>query len=112
MKTSHLENQFATLWKMMGLSVKPEVEYRFHPPRLFRFDFAWPRQKVAVEIEGGLYHGKGGHTNVNGFNANCEKQNIAVLDGWRLLRFTERMLTNDPAGCVSAVNTLITEEKL
>jgi len=40
---------------------KPQVEYRFHPVRRFRFDAAWVDKKVALEYEGGVYlHGKAG----------------------------------------------------
>ena len=63
-----------------------EREYRFHAVRKWRFDFAWPTRKVAVEIEGGSWsHGR--HTRGSGFAQDCEKYNAAVLDGWRVLRF-------------------------
>lgn len=107
LRASYLEEYFARLWRQHGCKCPLQAEYRFHPPRLFRFDFAWPDKKVAVEIEGGIYMAKGGHTNVKGFNANCEKHNLATLDGWRFFRFTEKMLTNDPVGCVETVRKLL-----
>jgi hypothetical protein len=30
-------------------------EFRFHPERLFRFDFALPHIKLGVEVEGGIF---------------------------------------------------------
>ena len=66
---------------------EPEEEYRFHPVRRWRFDFAWPDQKVAVEIEGGVYNG-GRHTRGKGFEGDCIKYNTAQLMGWTVLRFT------------------------
>ena len=87
----------------------PVRELRFAPPRLFRFDFAWPELKVAVEIEGGLY-GKSRHTTVGGFNKDCEKYNLAVENGWRVLRFTEKMLKNDPVGCIAITKRVLQEE--
>jgi very-short-patch-repair endonuclease len=109
MKSSHLEKYFASLWERFGGKDVPVTEHRFHPPRLFRFDFAWPDKKAAVEIEGGLY-GKGRHTTVGGFNKDCEKYNLAVLDGWRVLRFTEKMLTSDPLACVQDVRELVGQD--
>lgn len=38
--------------KDLGIDIIPE--YRFHPTRKWRFDFAIPHIKVAIEIEGGL----------------------------------------------------------
>ena len=30
-------------------------EYRFHPARRWRFDVAWPAQRIAVEVDGGQW---------------------------------------------------------
>ena len=67
--------------------LSPVREHQFHDSRKWRFDFAFPAEKLAVEIEGGIYSG-GRHTTGNGFKADCEKYNEAVLQGWRILRFT------------------------
>ena len=66
-----------------------EKEYRFHPTRRWRFDFAHPLYKIAVEIEGGIWVGVGGrHNRASGFLKDMEKYNQAVICGWQLLRFT------------------------
>ena len=59
-----------------------EREYRFSPARRWRFDFAWPDIKLAVEIEG-----RGRHQTVVGYRSDCDKYNEAVRLGWRVLRF-------------------------
>ena len=64
-------------------------EHKFHETRKWRFDFAWPDQKLAVEVEGGAFSG-GRHTRGIGFVKDCEKYNAAVLAGWRVLRFVPR----------------------
>lgn len=66
---------------------KPEREYQFHTGRRWRFDFAWPARMVAVEIEGGVWNG-GRHTRGAGYAADLDKYNQAVMDGWRVLRFS------------------------
>ena len=64
---------------------EPVREYRFDAVRLWRFDFAWPAERVAVEIEG--VHGGGGrHQRVDGFLADCEKYEAALAQGWRVYR--------------------------
>jgi hypothetical protein len=61
----------------------PEREHRFDTGgRRWRFDFAWPAVKLAVEIEG-----RGRHQSVVGYRADCEKYNAAVAQGWRVMRF-------------------------
>lgn len=78
-------------------------EYTFAPPRRYRFDFCWPDYKLAVELEGGLYtHGKqvdgrvmkSRHLTIKGFEADCEKYNLAALRGWLVLRFPARHVQN------------------
>lgn len=76
----------------LGLRLYPHIppverEYRFHEDRKWRFDFAWPDWKIAVEIEGGTFSG-GRHTRGVGFADDCRKYNCAALLGWRLFRFT------------------------
>lgn len=76
--------------------LEPEREYKFHPTRRWRFDFAWPEKKLAVEIEGGTWQ-IGRHQRAGGFSADCEKYNQAALLGWRTLRFTTAMVTEGTA---------------
>jgi hypothetical protein len=63
----------------------PEAEYRFFPERKWRFDFAWPWAKVALEVEGGVWTG-GRHTRGSGFVRDIEKYNRAAVLGWRVVR--------------------------
>lgn len=64
-----------------------EAEYRFHPTRRWRFDWAYPAKKVAVEFEGGVAT-RGRHTRILGYTKDCEKYNQAALLGWAVLRYT------------------------
>ena len=66
---------------------EPEREYRFAPPRRWRFDFAWPGMMLALEVEGGVWS-TGGHTSGKGFTDDCEKMNEALCRGWRVIRVT------------------------
>ena len=79
----------------------PEREFQFAKPRRWRFDFAWPKYMLAVEIEGGVWS-QGRHTRGVGFVADCEKYNTATLMGWRVLRFPTQHATNGYASSVIA----------
>lgn len=73
-----------------------EREYRFAPPRRWRFDFAWPSVMVALEVEGGTRNG-GRHVRGAGYENDCEKYNEAVIMGWRVLRVTSSQVTSGQA---------------
>ncbi len=62
-------------------------EYRFAPPRRWRFDWAHPDRKVAIEIEGGVFVG-GRHVRPVGYGQDCKSINEAAVRGWRVLRYT------------------------
>jgi len=94
---------FAGYWRLLTPSYaeQPEREVRFHPDRRWRFDFGWIEQRVAVEIDGNAWHVKGGGR--HGKDSDLEKLNAAVALGWRVFRFSPKMLTDDPASCVAMV---------
>ena len=93
--TADLELELLSQIRLLDLP-EPEREYRFHPVRRWRFDYAWPSRMVAVEIEGGTWTG-GRHTNPAGFEKDCEKYNNAALLGWRVMRFTSGMVRSGEA---------------
>ncbi len=112
---SELEDKLAFHLTMSGPDTKVfEREYRFAAyacggpgkgirARLkkaglqdWRFDFAWPDLKLAVEVEGGTWNG-GRHTRGKGFEEDCIKYNAAMLLGWNVARFTSGMITSGKA---------------
>lgn len=78
------ERQVGELVEALGVEA-PVAEHRFHPVRRWRFDFAWPERKLAVELEGGVWS-QGRHTRGQGFVDDCEKYNAAAVMGWTVLR--------------------------
>ncbi len=99
--SSSLELKF--LDAIEGLPL-PEREVKFHVPadgekkRQWRFDFAWPELKIAVEMEGGVFT-EGRHTRGIGFSNDAEKYNVAVLQGWQILRYTASTLGSAKEQC-------------
>lgn len=80
---SQAERNFYLAWRMAPLPGADLVaEHVFHPTRKWRFDFAFPSVKVAIEIDG-----RGRHQTISGVRGDCEKHNEAIRMGWRVLRF-------------------------
>lgn len=85
---------FATLCRAHALAA-PLAEYPFALAigRRWRFDYAWPDRRVALEVEGGVFSRKGSrHTRGAGFRSDIDKYNRAALDGWLLLRVLPEQL--------------------
>ena len=85
------EKKYSTL----GLGMWKE-EYVFLKDRRFRFDFAWPKHMIAVEIEGGTWN-QGRHVTGAGFAKDFEKYNVAALEGWSVYRFPTQMVNDETA---------------
>lgn len=83
------------VWKPWGIET-PEREWRFHPKRRWRFDYAWVGLQVAVEIDGAIWAG-GRHTRSYGFLADMEKRNEAQRMGWNVYHFTPQQLKDGSA---------------
>lgn len=82
-------------------------EYRFDNTRRWRFDWARPFNRIAVEVDGGRWMPGGGR---HGSDADREKMNAAAADGWRVFRFSPTQLTSDPRGCVAEVERALLSE--
>jgi hypothetical protein len=63
------------------------TEYRFHPVRKWRFDYAIPDKMIAIEYNG-IMSAKSRHTTVIGYSNDLEKINQAQLLGWKVLQYT------------------------
>lgn len=87
--------QLARLCRLCGLP-EPVREHRFLPDRKFRFDLAWPEEKLAVEIHGGRWI-YGRHQRPLGFQRDVEKHNLALLSGWRVLIVLPEMIADGRA---------------
>lgn len=84
---SVLETRFAQLVRRAAI---PDPVRQYEGPG-YRIDFAWPAQRVAVELDGLAFH-VGREAQLR----DRERQNGVVLDGWRVLRFTWHDVTRRP----------------
>ena len=89
---SYLEDEFD--WQFMQAhphGPMPEHQYKFRPDRKWMFDFAWPNDKLALEINGGTAGGRGAHSRGPSVDKDYEKWIAAQLDGWTVLLATASM---------------------
>lgn len=80
-------------------------------------DFAWPPQKVLVEIDGGNHlvrydsngvpRAVGRHTQ----DGDYEKINAAIELGWLPLRYTTSMIKTKPVECCEQVHRVLTKRR-
>lgn len=92
-KNSKLEAKFLQAWALSPLDDCPlEQEYRFCERR-WRFDIAYPLQRVAVELNGGSYR-RGRHNRGKGVENDYEKLNAAQRLGWVVLQYGSSHLSS------------------
>ena len=63
------------------------TEWPFHPERKWRFDYARPDLKIAIEVDGGVFTG-GRHSGGVGQVKDMEKCNNACSLGWLVYHIT------------------------
>ena len=83
------------------------TEYKFHPKRKWKMDFAIVDKKICIEIEGGVWMKKARHTSGKGFIADMEKYNTATAMGWRLIR----IVPEDYSSALYFIALILEEDK-
>jgi len=78
---------------LMSKQIASQLEFKFHPTRKWKFDLAIPSHNIAIEYEG-INSAKSRHTTITGYTGDCEKYNAAVMNGWRVLRYTAMNIKN------------------
>ena len=77
--------------------------YRFHAPVSRReIDYAWVELRCGAEIDEETCH-----SHWRKQSEDRQKGNIALLTGWRLLRFSGAMLRDDPDRCIAQLRELL-----
>ena len=92
---SELENRLAIAIREAGLP-EPIREYKALENRKFLWDFAWEKQRLLVEVQGGIFR-KGAHSTGLGIERDITKLNLATLAGYRSLQFSRRMILDGTA---------------
>ena len=92
---------FAYILNICGRDLPPpEREYYFAKPRRWRFDYAWPAQKVALEVNGGRFAFAGGRHASEG---DYDKLRRAAALGWRVIPCSPQTLRDRPGYVIQDV---------
>ena len=93
---SEVEDELNYQIKAIGLPA-PERQAKIIPCRRFAFDFVWSEFRLAVDVQGGTWKPNTGHSSGTGIERDCEKLNLAILNGWRVLFVTTGMVNSGMA---------------
>ena len=92
-KDTYLEDLFEL--QLKNFQIKGFIrEYKFLSDRRFKFDFAQLKHKIAVEIQGKIWH-LGGHNSGWGMIRDSEKLALANLNGWTTFFITEPQVKSE-----------------
>lgn len=79
-------------WNLMYWAKENKIvmrkEHKFKRDRKWRFDWAFPSIRVAVEFEGGVYMKTSGHNTAKHYTKDTQKYNAAAVSGWKVIRVT------------------------
>lgn len=73
-----------------------------YPLAGYRIDVAFPKQKVAIEVDGLAFHSE-----AEDFHADRKRQNAIALLGWQVLRFTWLDLIEYPKRVIAEIRNAI-----
>ncbi len=92
MSISSLEFEFDLMWDELFPDLDLETEVRLIPKRRFKFDYVNFPAKVAIEINGQIWH-QGGHTTGKSLMRDYEKLNLAQQHGYCVFQLSKEMIT-------------------
>jgi very-short-patch-repair endonuclease len=96
------EVEVAALWAIVGAGLpRPVVAFRVtdeHGAFVAEVDLAYPDLRIAIEIDGFAWHSSPEHK-----RRDEQRQNLLVLAGWTVLRFSAAEVRRRPHALVAAV---------
>lgn len=95
---SAAERKFHRLLRAAGITAWKANRPLLISGSLFFIDVAFRHIKLAIEIDGRLYH-----NDSEVFETDRWRQNLLILDGWCVLRFTSSMIDERPTEVIAMV---------
>lgn len=87
----------------------PESEQRLIPGRRFRCDFVWRDARIVLEVQGGIWLKRGGHSGGKAQLDDMEKINLLQLNGFRVLQVTPKQVID---GTLQALLARVFSDKI
>ncbi len=69
-------------------------------------DVAWPSARLCVEVDGKAYH-----SSASAFERDRVRQNLLMLDGWLVLRFTWAQITREPTTVTRTIRAALRADR-
>lgn len=87
------------LFQLRAVGIEPLTQYKFHPTRKWKADFAvlTADKKLIIEVNGGTWMVKSGHNTGQGISRDYEKANQAQLLGFVYLQYTGKEIHDGTA---------------
>ena len=95
---TNIEKMFREELENRGFVLGRDFAAQFPIKNSFILDFAFPKQKIAIECDGDFYHSKPEARKRDGF-----KTYILMKRGWKVFRFLGSEISNDVKSCVDTV---------
>jgi hypothetical protein len=85
--------------QMLEAKLPPFIaQAKLVPGRRFSWDFCFEAPyRLGIEVQGGLWMARGGHTSGQGVSRDCEKHNLATLAGWWTMAITAEHINTGQA---------------
>jgi very-short-patch-repair endonuclease len=97
------ERKLHAILRRAGISGwRPQYRVRVGS-RTADIDVALPEHKIAIEVDGRRHHDGA----ADRFEDDRDRQNLLIAAGWRVLRFTWAMLTEDPDAVIGRIVQLL-----
>lgn len=102
---SELERRMLELCALSALPIPSANTLVDTPSGTIEVDFLWRRHSLVVETDGYETHGTRSQ-----FERDRRRDQLLMLAGYRVVRFTWRQLAGDPRGVASTLHSLLGEE--
>jgi very-short-patch-repair endonuclease len=96
-KKSYPEIVFENALKSSGIT---GWEYNYQNS-IYSYDFAWPKEKIDVEIDGGT------HLSKKVLEIDKRRDIFSKSCGWQVVRFTAKEVKDDVVGCLEKLKEFL-----